>query len=365
VPRSTPFQAEAAQEPFGAGLAPVSNATVANDERSWFSLFPWNGESTAHYMATTTLAAADLNLLVTLDALLTERSVSRAALRLSLTQSAVSRALSRLRATFGDELFVRTGHGMRPTRLALELAAPLRRTLGALEGLLTSAVAFAPRAAERRFRVSGVDYAVLTLVAPLARRLEALAPKVDLYVQPLSTTPERELETGDLDLLLAPRQAAGASIVWTTVHDDHYVGVVWREHRSTRLTTKDYASAAHVLVSPWGRPGGIVDDVLAARGLLRRVAIQVPSFSLLPDVLVGTQRVATVPERMARRLCELHPLRAAELPVEIPSFTMCMGWHEVHRNDPAHQWLRAEVLESARLDSAQPTASRRRRSRKT
>lgn len=314
-------------------------------------------------MVKSALAAADLNLLVTLDALLTERSVSRAALRLSLTQSAVSRALGRLRDTFGDELFVRTGHGMRPTRLALELAAPLRRTLGALEGLLTSAVAFAPRAAERRFRVSGVDYAIITLLAPLARRLEEVAPKLDLCVQPLGPEVERELETGELDLVLAPRAAASAGIIWTPVHDDRYVGVVWREHASRRFTLKDYASASHVLVSPWGRPGGIVDDMLAARELVRRVAVQVPSFLLLPHVLVGTQRVSTVPERMARGLCELHPLRVVELPLEIPGFTMCMGWHEVHRNDPAHQWLRAEVLESARVERAPALASRRKRSR--
>lgn len=309
------------------------------------------------------LATTDLNLLVTLDALLSERSVSRAALRLSLTQSAVSRALGRLRETFGDELFVRAGHGMRPTRRALALAAPLRRMLGDLEGLLSSAPEFVPSESQRRFRLSGVDYAAVTLVAPLLRQLESAAPRVDLIVHPLSSEAERDLETGDLDLMLAPRSSAGAGIVWTPLHDDQYVGLMWREHAPKRLTLKQYADAPHVLVSPWGRPGGVVDDALAERRLARRVALQVPSFLLLPHVLVGTRRVATVPERMASVLCAAHALRMVELPLPVPGFTLCMAWHEVHRHDPGHQWLRSQMLAAASDAGAKPPAKGRRKRR--
>lgn len=290
------------------------------------------------------LGAVDLNLLVTLEALLAEQNVSRAARRLSLTQSAVSRALGRLRDMFGDELFVRTGHGMRPTRRALELSAPLRRTLAELDGLLRAEGKFDALSAERRFRVTGVDTALITLVAPLARRLERDAPGVELVVRPLRAESDRELETGDLELLLEPRRAAGAGVVWTPLYDERYTAVVSRDHPASRFTLKEFAAAAHVLVSPWGHPGGVVDDALSEKGFARRVVVQVPTFSLLPEVLAGTRRIATVPQRMAERLCELYPLKRVELPLEVPGFTMCMAWHEVHRHDSGHEWLRGELL---------------------
>jgi DNA-binding transcriptional LysR family regulator len=307
-------------------------------------------------MASGSLSRVDLNLLVTLDALLTEESVSRAAQRLALTQSAVSRALARLRDTFGDELFVRTGHGMRATRRALELAAPLRRTLAELEGLLNAEAAFLPATSRRRFRICGVDYATSTLVAPLSCRLEREAPGVDLVLRPLAAESDRDLETGDLDLLLEPKRAAGAGIVWTPLYEDTYSAIVSRDHPSPRFTLREFASAPHALVSPWGRPGGIVDQMLAEHGLSRRVAVQVPTFSALPEVLVGTRRLATVPTRMARRLCDAHPLKLATLPLRVPAFTMFMAWHELHRHDPGHAWLRDRLTQFA----AEATLRRRR-----
>lgn len=286
---------------------------------------------------------ADLNLLLALDVLLEERSVTNAADRLGLTQSAVSRILGRLRVTFDDPLFVRTSRGLTPTQRALELAGPLRETVAGLERLLLERNSFHPHSAQRRFRISAVDYAQVTLLAPLLARLATEAPFIDVEVRQLSLENERELESGALDLLLMPQQASGPGIVWTPLYRDGYTCIVWKEHSCRRITLSRFAALPHVLVAPRERAGGVVDTVLSQQGCERRVAVQVPTFLSLPYMLVGTERIATIPTRMAAELVRHYPLRVLKPPVEIPGFTMCQAWHEIHRKDPGHRWLRAQV----------------------
>lgn len=293
------------------------------------------------------IARVDLNLLVALDVLLKEENVSRAAARLGITQSAMSRSLARLRTMFDDELLVRTGRGMRTTRRADELASALPAALADLEALVTAGKAFDPATARRRFVVVAVDYAQVLLLAPLARRLEREAPGVDLYIRQPHEDSERELESRRIDGVIAPPRPSGAGVVWTPLHDDGYTTVVWERHPLRKLTLKTYAELEHVFVAPWGRPGGVVDDVLAGRRLMRRVAVQVPTFLFLPHVLVGTRRIATVPTRVATLLEAHHPLRRLAPPIPIPRFTMSLGWHELHRDDPGHQWLRRSLAELA------------------
>lgn len=298
-------------------------------------------------MTQTQLASIDLNLLVTLDVLLSEVSVTGAARRLRLTQSAVSRSLARLRTLFGDELFVRTGAGMRPTRRALELAAPLRRTLAELGALLEPRERFDPATARRTFHIAALDYTQLTLLAPWSARLPELAPGVDLAVRQLSVQSKRDLEAGTIDLYVAPRLRTVAGVVWTHLHDDDYTCVVWEQHASKRLSLSRYTQLEHVLVAPGERPGGTVDRVLGEQGLSRRVSMQVPTFLTVPYMLIGTQRVATLPRRIATMFVEHHPLRLIEPPIEVPRTEMYLGWHELHRDDPGHTWLRAQLTQLA------------------
>ncbi|HSP97279.1 MAG TPA: LysR family transcriptional regulator [Candidatus Dormibacteraeota bacterium] len=290
---------------------------------------------------------ADLNLLLALDVLLAERSVTTAADRLGLTQSAVSRILGRLRATFGDPLFVRTSRGLTPTQRALELAGPVRDAVAGLERLLLEKPHFRPEEARRRFRVAAVDYAQVTLLARLWKRLASEAPFVDLEVRQPSAESERDLESGALDLLLMPRQASGAGIVWTPIARDEYVCVVWNRHPCRRLVLPRFAAMDHVLVAPREREGGVVDEVLTEKGLSRRVALQVATFLIVPYALVGSERIATVPRRMAEEFVRLHPLRILKPPLPIPGVVLCQGWHEIHRNDPGHRWLRQAVAAEA------------------
>jgi DNA-binding transcriptional LysR family regulator len=293
------------------------------------------------------LDSIDLNLLVILDVLLAEESVTTAGRRLGLSQSAVSRSLTRLRELFADELFVRTGRGMRPTRRALELVAPLRRALVELGGLLEPRERFDPKTASRVFQIAALDYSQLTLIGPWTARLAELAPGIDVVVRQLSVHSKRDLEAGALDLYVAPRTRTVAGVIWTALHEDDYACVVWSEHAVRRLTLARYVALEHVLVAPGERPGGLVDRVLAEQGLARRVSVRVPTFASVPYLLLGTQRIATLPRRIAERFIEHHALRMLEPPIELPPVVLHLGWHELHRSDPGHAWLRAQLIDVA------------------
>lgn len=286
----------------------------------------------------------DLNLLIALNMLLEERNVTRAADRLGLTQSAASRMLGRLRASFNDPLFVRTSRELTPTKRALDIAGPLRDYLFGLEKLLAEGEAFDPRTARRRFRIAAIDYVQATLVAPLVAKLQTQAPLIDFEIRQPSSDSERDLDAGVLDLLLMPQQPSAPGVVWTPLYRDGYTCVVWSRHSAQRLTLSAFAKMEHVLVAPRERAGDIVDSVLEKNGLSRRVAVQAPTFLIVPYLLIGTTRIATVPRRMAGELARMHPLKILKPPVEIPGFTMCQGWHEIHRNDPGHRWLRDQLI---------------------
>ena len=227
--------------------------------------------------------------------LLEERNVTRAADRLGLTQSAASRMLGRLRATFDDPLFVRTSRGLTPTKRALDIAGPLREYLAGLEKLLVEGEAFDPGPR------SG-DFA--SLPSTMCRRpcshrwlpnCRQQAPLIDFEIRQPSSDSERDLDAGVLDLLLMPQQPSAPGVVWTPLYRDGYTCVVWSRHPSHRLTLSAFAAMEHVLVAPRERAGGIVDAVLEKNGLSRRVAVQASTFLIVPYLLIGTTRIATVP----------------------------------------------------------------------
>jgi len=294
----------------------------------------------AHVVSTERLQTADLDLLVVLDALLDEEHVGRAAQRLGRTPSAVSRALGRLRDQFDDELLVRTGHGMRPTARAKALEGPLRRWLLDADRLLQPVQAFDPARAHRTFRVCSADYGALVVIEPLFHRLVREYPAIDVDLRPYDATTAQALVAGEIDIVIGPRRPSAAGVIWGELFDEVFVCVVWDEHPVRRLTLRRYLDLPHVLVAPTGKPGSLVDDALARRGEHRRVALRTPSFLGVPGALVGSSCITTLPRRIAEHLAEKHALRLLEPPIELPRFTMCYAWHEVHRSDPAHRWFR-------------------------
>lgn len=296
------------------------------------------------------LAGVDLNLLVALDALLEEQNVTRAARRLGLSQSAASHALARLRALVGDPLLVRSGATLVPTPRAVALAPSIRAILGSIRTTLAGD-AFDPMTSARAFAVATSDYFELVLVPGLVRDLARAAPGIDLLVRPVPEDVLGLLGAGRLDLVLGVSLAPGVqSIRRRRLFDDTFSCVVRSGHPVLRrgLDLERFAAMGHVLIAPRGSRGGVVDDALARRKKVRRVAAMVPSFLAAPAIIAESDLVLTMPARLAARLAPAFDLKILEPPLVLPRFTVSAYWHERVQHDPAHAWLRARVVEIAR-----------------
>ena len=283
----------------------------------------------------------DLNLLITLDVLLAEGSVARAAQRLRLSPSAMSRALARLRAVTGDPLLVRAGRGLVPTPRALELRQQAGRIVEDAEALLRPVDRLDLESLERTFTLRNREGFVETFGAALLARVAREAPEVTLrFVSKpdKESTPLRDgavdLETGVIGGTTGPEVRAQA------LFRDRFIGTARRGHPllDGELTVERYAAGGHVLVSRRGREGGPVDEALARLGLTRRIAVIVTSFSEALALAAGSDLIADVPERYTARLAE--GMVRFPLPVSLPEHTVSMLWHPRMDADPAHRWLR-------------------------
>jgi DNA-binding transcriptional LysR family regulator len=294
------------------------------------------------------LRSVDLNLLVALDALVAERSVTRAGRRLGLSQPAASNALRRLRQTLDDPVLVRTSRGMVPTPRALELVGPVRKLLAELDAALSTEKAFDPARAEHVFRVTAVDHAWVVLLPHLARLLAEQAPWVRLDFCAFSDSIDDDLESGSVDaaILVGTANGRGAGFRRAELYDDHFDCLVRRGHPRVgrRLTLKRYLELGHVLASPRSRRGGLVDRALQKRGLVRRVHVIVPHFVAAPFVVAQTDLIATLPRGVARPFSEMLDLRIFPPPVAFEGGPWYLVWHERTLHDPAHAWLREQIL---------------------
>ncbi|MCG5258757.1 LysR family transcriptional regulator [Cupriavidus gilardii] len=288
----------------------------------------------------------DLNLLITLDVLLAERNVTRAAERLNLSQPSVSVQLAKLRETLGDPLLLPGPRGMRPTARAEALREPLREALEALQRAVSPQRAFDPARATDTWRVAAFDYAESTIVLPLLRGLRTMAPGTRLaIVQPVPSLLARQAEQGEIDLAFHTTDGAPQSLHRRPLFTERYVLVGRAGHPGLKRkpTPAQFCRLEHVIVSPDG--GGFLgptDEALAARGLSRRVVLSVPHFLFVLSVLASTDLVAMLPSRLVR---EVAGLRAVEAPIEIPGYEMSMLWHERVHRDPAHRWLRDTIVD--------------------
>jgi len=311
------------------------------------------------------ISAIDLNLAVVLRALLDQRSVSRAARQLGLSQSATSHALGRLRVILKDPLFVRTRTGIVPTARATAMADALRTSLAALESTFFAPARFDPRAIERTFRLRPSDYVESLLLPRLLERFAQVAPMVDFSARSVAMDPALALEAGELDVLIQPTgngdetEAFHSAELWR----DDFVAIARRGHPLTRgrMTLARFASARHALIAPRGQPGGSkLDELLEQRGLRRRIAFATPSFLAAPQVVAATDLVMLVPARIAALMQGQLPLAVLELPLELPGFQMAMFWHDRHDSDPAHAFIRREI---AQIGAGLPSVAGPRRKR--
>jgi DNA-binding transcriptional LysR family regulator len=293
------------------------------------------------------LRRIDLNLLVTLDALLSEHNVTRAAQRLNFSQPSVSVHLAKLRAIFGDPLLLPGPRGMRPTARADELREPLREALDVLERAVSPARPFDPAQAQHHWRIAASDYGESTILLPVLAGLRAAAPGTRLAVLELAPSRiARQAEQGKIDLAFHTSDGAPAEMHRRALFTERYVMVGRAGHPrlKRRPTLAQFRQLEHVIVSPDGGGfSGVTDEALAKAGLSRRVVLSVPHFLFVRSVLASTDLVAMLPQRLVRGIAAL---RAVEPPLEVPGYEMAMLWHERSHRDPAHQWLRKYIADS-------------------
>lgn len=290
------------------------------------------------------LSTVDLNLLAVLHAVVETRSVKLAAQRLSLSPSATSHALARLRELLGDAIVVRAGRNLVLTPRAEKLRPEVVRILEDVGRLLTGDVAVDPATLTRAFTIGTNDYGERVLLVDLSHRLAREAPGVDLFGARTSSFTD-ELRSGDNDLALAAMPTMPPDISREPLLHERFVVLLRRGHpaASRRLTLRRYAALDHVLVAPRGTPRGPVDDMLEDKGLHRRVARTVATFGVAPYVVAESDYVLTLAERIARPLANELDLLVCPCPPELPSFEVTMAWHRRHDTDPGHAWLREQL----------------------
>jgi DNA-binding transcriptional LysR family regulator len=290
------------------------------------------------------LSGIDLNLLVVLRALLSERHVTRAARQLGLSQSATSHALSRLRELYADPLLVRSGRALELTPRAMALLPLLERGLHELEGSLRGEEPFDPKRAKLALRLGAADYAQAVLFGPLVALLQKEAPGIDLEAMSYPDL-QAELEAGTIDIGIDTKRKLPRTLSQTVLFSDGFVCMLREGHPFTKrkLTLKAYLELGHLLVAPGGTRGSFVDTELAHRGQTRRVALQVASFLVAPQVVAETDLISTGPERLLRRVSTHYPIRILPTPLQLPGFDICLVWHTRRDHDPALSWLRSAI----------------------
>jgi LysR family transcriptional regulator, nod-box dependent transcriptional activator len=294
----------------------------------------------------------DLNLLVALDALLTERNVTRAGNRLNLSQSAMSGALARLRHYFHDELLVSVGRQMALTPVAEGLVEPVRDILLQIRGTLGTKPQFDPLTATRHLSLAISDYVADILIADVLRRARIEAPHMTFELRGVGRRAAEDLESGELDFLVSPEGYVSANHPTDVLFEDTFTCVAWSGNESigTSLTLDEYLNLGHVVVNVTGveQPGNYDEQFLRRSNFKRRAEISVPTFSLAPQLVVGTGRVATITTRLAVKYAKTLPLKLVPVPIDIPPMVEILQWHKVHDYDPANQWFRGLLKEGVR-----------------
>ncbi len=303
------------------------------------------------------LGQIDMNLLISLHYLGEERSVTRAAVRAGVTQSAMSHTLNRLRETFDDDLLVRSRGSMQLTPRAEAIMGPLRHALAALAEAIAPPEPFDPAVARRDFRVSSPDLFDMLILPAVLAQLRVEAPGINLAVISVARLADG-LEAGDIDLAIVPisRGRGGldfgepnpGGLARQLLFDDGFRCFVRPEHpainKRRKLSLSSYTSHSHLVVSPTGSGPGIVDRALASKGLERRIALRVPQFATALAVVAQTDLLLTAPRSLARCGPELVSLAP---PVKLPDHSITMVWHPRLDTDPAHRWFRGFMAEVA------------------
>lgn len=289
----------------------------------------------------------DLNLLVAFEALLEARSVTRAAVRMNLSQPAMSAALARLRRYFGDDILVPQGKQMLPTAFAEGLLPQVRECLQGLESLVATSPGFNPAVSQRTFQIVASDYIAATVLVPLVLRLATRAPRIQLDILATTDQSAQQLDEGKVDLLITPEIYCATGHPTDLLFEEPHVVAGWRKNPvfRHRLSEADFLAAGHVTVRVGNsRNAAFADRHLELLGRRRRVEITVASFTIVPWLLRGTQRLSLMHERLARIMAKEFSLAYAPLPFKFPVMREMLQYHRARAPDEGLAWLRQEIV---------------------
>lgn len=288
----------------------------------------------------------DLNLLVTLEALLAEQNVTKAAARLHLSQPAVSAQLSRLRIEFDDPLLIPVQRGMTPTAKAMELLDPLRQALDQVRATVALHRNFDPAKAELTVTIACTDYLQAAVIKPLVVDLRTRAPGLRVALRNLDVPQlQTQMARGDVDLVLMTPEAAPPGLRTRHLFDERYVLIGRRDHPRLRrkISVAQFAQLEHVIVSLRGADFATpVDDALAALGHKRNVVLSAASFLFVPEIVAASDFVALVPELLVRDRGDR--LLLVEPPFPVEGFAVGMVWHERGHGHPGQRWVREAIV---------------------
>lgn len=297
------------------------------------------------------LANVDLNLLVALEMLLAERNVTRAGQRLHLSQPAMSGTLARLRRLFDDPLVVRRGNVTSLTPFAESLIEPVHEVLERIEQTLRNRPGFDPATDTRTFSVIASDYVVTTLLPPLLRRLDAVAPNTRVTIEPIWPGYVEAIAADQADLLIMPNQLAEGitGLPCQKLFSERFVCAVWRDNTEVgaTITIEDLQRLPYLAYRTGSTGLALVDLCLDEMGVTPRIEAATGSFAAVPFLLSGTRLIATMHERFAKRVADATELRLLDLPVEVPPIVETMYWHPRRAFDPGHRWLRTTIADVA------------------
>ncbi|HRL94691.1 MAG: LysR substrate-binding domain-containing protein [Pseudomonas sp.] len=299
------------------------------------------------------LSKVDLNLFIVFDAIYTEANLTRAGQIVGITQPAVSNALSRLRETFNDPLFVRTAQGMVPTPMAQNIIGPVRNALQLLRVSVQESRIFNPLQANKTFRISMTDLIEAVILPPLFQRLRRQAPAVQIesfLAKRRETT--KELAAGRIDFAVDAPLNTDPQVRHVKLLEDRYVCAMRKGHplAKDKISLDDYLSLTHIHISSRRSGLGLVDLALGKMGIQRKIALRSQHYLMASQVMQQTDMAMTVPESFAHR----HGLHAVDLPVnDVPAQETHLYWHESTDQDPANRWMREQLIELCQQVCAQ------------
>lgn len=299
------------------------------------------------------IRSIDLNLLPVLDALLRHRSATLAARELDMSQSALSSALARLRHLLGDELFVRTGRGLRPTARASALAEPVAEVLERVRDRILPSAAFDPLRAARGFCLAHTDVGAYMLWPRIVHAVRRAAPGVKLALKVVDQQTLAEgLAEGGIDVAIGSFPRLPTSLFQQRLFDRRYVGVVWQGHRlaGRALTLREFAAVPQIAVRGGAGIQELIDGLLARQQLRREDRLEMPSYLMVPPLLGSGEFLAVMPGQLAEAFAMQWPLVSLKLPFSLPPSTIRMHWHRRSNDDAGSHWLRQLIVRELASD---------------